>query len=126
MSRPITLPGVLGIVGKKYTILLTCNVLNSNPTTLGNWARNRNPMPAIASGKLAALMESLEIEPVLYQIPGEANRIAASTHEGWITWELRTPYHSYKTRERYEGNPRDLLPVTTELIVAAKNSGWPY
>ena len=126
MSRPTTLPGLLGALAGVLGVAETATALNSNPRTLHNWATNKSAMPAIEAGLLADLCNTHSLKPLLYTHPGLANGYVASTPEGWVMWTWGLPPYGYGRRRRYMGHTEGLVPAGSEVLCMARTHGWPW
>lgn len=128
-GRPIKMQGVIGALAHKLTAGGLARILPTNLTSLGDWAANRSPFPALVADKLGDLMNEHNIKPMLYTVSCDPSWYVASTVFGWITWRWNKPESEgggYRNRTRYKGSLEDLAPVHETRVELARDSGWPY
>lgn len=124
MSRPTTLPGLLGALAGLLGVSGLSNALGTNPRTLHNWATNKSAMPAVEAGLLADLAKVHGVMPMLYTHPGLPTGYLASTHEGWLMFGARLG--GWAQRSRYRGHTEGLVPVDAAVLLCARGHGWPW
>ena len=129
MSRPSTLPGVLGELARKMGGPAIYQYVGVNHSRYRDWAMNKTGIIGLRIDLLSDLLAQHSIKPILYTMPCDPSWYVASTVFGWITWRWNLPVSEgggYQHRVRFTGSIDDLAPVHESRVGLARESGWPY